>query len=160
MQKEKEKPLTLPPIEHWHKLLVGKKLIEDYYSPRLFEPETGPLHTQASSFLSIPIEVRLQILQDVLALPDTTHRSKKHIKSQLDKHDRLKSLTSRFAIIFTCRQLFFELAPLTCKLNTFKRRDLPFDCRLSRRDPMAEQLELVRGSEQEIYFDDMLLNRK
>ena len=150
----------LPRIEHWHKFLLGKTLVKDDHSPRLSWFGSRPLQTQPSSLLNIAIELRLQILQDVLGPPDTTHWSMNDIKAHLDEYIRLMSLKNRVAIIFTCRQLFRESAPLAYKMRTFKRKDLPFDTGLFRAGQHWSQVERLRGSSQRIYLDNMLPSRK
>ena len=152
----------LPPIEHWHKLLLGKTLVKDDYSPRLAGFAARPLQAQRSWLLKIPIVIRLLILQDVLGPPDTTHWPMNDIKAHLDEYIRLMCLKNRVAIIFTCRQLFQEWAPLAYKFSTFMRKDLPFDSRLFRSGQSLSQIQVerLRGSSQEVYLDNMLPSRK
>ena len=149
---EKEELPEFPPIEHWHKLLQLKRLVEDDRFLRIPELGSTFVKQQSSLLLSLPIELRLEIFRHVLT-PSTSHD---------DDWDYLKSFRNRCAIIFTSRQLFVESAPLAFRVNTFKREDLPYDSWLYQigRFRGGSDIEVLRDSRQKIYEQPYLHHRR
>ena len=118
-----------PMIDYWENRFLGKCLVCENRSASI--PSFPPIHGQDSPFLNLPIELRLQILEDVLTPVgyDTTHRLP------------VDYFGYRCSVIFVCRQLFFEFLPLAFRLYTFKFADLPRDHRVLRHKERTEMLK-------------------
>ena len=121
---------NLAPIEEWRVRIVGKRItttnthkaISSSYNfadfdksatPRFFycapvPTEFDHIHTQSSRLLTLPAELRLQILEE--ALEDTAQ--------------------SAASVIFVCKQLYAEGLLIALKSHTFKHTELPRLCRL------------------------------
>ncbi|OCL07649.1 hypothetical protein AOQ84DRAFT_377493 [Glonium stellatum] len=121
---------NLTPIEDWRSRIVGKRMTTtDTYkavrsrykfadfdksaTPRFFYCEPVPakydyMHTRSSRLLTLPAELRLQILEGAL-------------------ENTAKSAAS---VIFVCKQLYAEALLIALKSHTFKQSELPRPCRL------------------------------
>lgn len=148
---EKEAIPKLPHIHHWIGLLIGKRLVEDDCSVHIPELRPTAIKQRPPTLLSMPTEVHLQIFQHVLAPPEPFRWSHSPFISITDHEDEFKSIGTRCAIIFTCRQLFLELAALAFRNNTFKRKDLPYHSWLNAYPHRFRDMEFFPNPNQGVY---------